>query len=245
MKKIRFLCFAVLALSIAGVSSVQAQDKIPLWSSVDVQFYGFIKLDAAYDTQRSTPGNFVQWVDSDYVNTNDDQFNMTANQTRLGLNFSGPSAGAVQTTGKFEVDFYGNGAAENKPGLLLRKAYLKLAWPEADFSILAGQDSDLISPLFPSTVSYTICWWAGNLGYRRPQIRFTKGVDLGGDASMTVAAALTRNIGGRAIEPFQFVNDDKTVYLDPGDAGEDSGLPAIQSRIGLTFPLMGEQPTAV
>ena len=83
MKKIRFLCFAVLALSIAGVSSVQAQDKIPLWSSVDVQFYGFIKLDAAYDTQRSYPGNFVQWVESDVTNTNDDQFSMTANQTRL------------------------------------------------------------------------------------------------------------------------------------------------------------------
>jgi len=232
MRKTKILLCAVLAVSTAGISTAWAQEQMPLWSSVDIQFYGFIKLDAAYDTARSTPGNFVQWVDSDHMRQNDDQFNMTANQTRLGFNFTGPTVGAAQTTGKVEVDFYGSSLAENKAGILLRHAFLKIAYPEDDFSILAGQTSDVISPLFPSTISYTVCWWAGNPGYRRPQIRLTKGFDLDNDVRMEVIGAATRNIG--SVSPF-----------GPGDSGEDSGLPTFQSRVGFTFPLIGDQPTAL
>ena len=233
MKRTSIVLCAALALSLVWVSSGQAQERFSLWSSVDVQFYGFIKLDAAYDTSRTSVGNFYQWVDPDHGRQNDDQFNMTANQTRLGFNFTGPSVGAAQTTGKVEVDFYGNGVAENKAGVLLRHAYLKIAFPEDNFSILAGQTSDVISPLFPSTINYTVGWWVGNPGYRRPQIRLTKGYDLEGDAKLELIGAVTRTIGSSASA------------FDPGDAGEDSGIPTVQSRVGLTLPLFGDQITSL
>ena len=35
-----------------------------LWSTVDVQLYGKIKMDAAYDSARTNTGNFARWVNS-------------------------------------------------------------------------------------------------------------------------------------------------------------------------------------
>ena len=60
-------------------------EKQSVWSTVELQFYGFVKLDAAYDTGPANPGNFVRWIELEPDNDDDDQFTMTANQTRLGL----------------------------------------------------------------------------------------------------------------------------------------------------------------
>ena len=96
-----------------------------------------------------------------------------------------------------EIDFYGSGGTENKAKLQLRHAYMKLDWPADDLSVIAGQTSDVFSPLNPSTLNYTVLWDAGNIGYRRPQIRLG---DVGGsgDTKVTFAAAATRPIGGEA-----------------------------------------------
>jgi len=101
-------------------------EKKSLWSSLDIQLYGFVKADASYDDSRTTSGNFVLYTDSEATNEDDDEFNLTANQTRLGFNISGPSSGAMQTTGKIEFDFYGNYASENKAKLQIRHAYMTL-----------------------------------------------------------------------------------------------------------------------
>ena len=207
--------------------------RFALWSSVDVQLYGYIKLDAAYDTSRTSAGNFPQWVVSEQGRQNDGQFNMTARQTRLGLRFKGPDFGdGGKTSGVIEVDFYGAGVAENKPELMMRHAYMKLDWPKHKFSILAGQTSDVISPLYPSTVHYSILWWVGNLGYRRPQIRLTKGFDLADDVELEAQFAVLRNIG-------------RTTGFDPGDSGEDNCYPSIQGRTAVTFPLWGGKKTTI
>ncbi|MCP4712744.1 MAG: hypothetical protein GY869_29300 [Planctomycetes bacterium] len=232
----RFLCLLVAGLVLAAiwVPAVEAQEtreKNFIWSSVDVQLYGYFKLDAAYDTHRTSTGNFARWVESDMNARHDDQFNMTANQTRFGLKLTGPKEGNVYTSGQIEIDLYGNGAAENKPGILLRHAYLKFYCVENDITLLAGQTSDVISPLVPSTVNYIVAWWGGNIGYRRPQIRLTKGFELSEDTSLEVAGAITRTIG------------DTTSDFDPGDAGEDSGIGTFQARVGLTLPLLGERKT--
>ncbi|MHC4061247.1 MAG: hypothetical protein ACYSR6_06515 [Planctomycetota bacterium] len=60
-------------------------ERKPVWSNLDIQLYGYVKLDAAYDTSRVDTGNFARWVESETTNKDDDQFNMTANQTKLGL----------------------------------------------------------------------------------------------------------------------------------------------------------------
>jgi len=77
-----------------------AEGKQPLWSKLDVQFYGYIKGDAAYDNSRTTSGNYMVWVDRENNRKNDDEFNLTANETRLGFFINGPKDDRMQTSGR-------------------------------------------------------------------------------------------------------------------------------------------------
>ena len=217
---------------ILAMTQQEAVKKKPVWSNLDIQLYGYLKLDAAYDTSRMTTGNYPKWVDSEASHRRDNQFNMTARQTRLGMKITGPDDGDLKTSGRVEIDFYEPGAAENKPRIMMRHAYLKLDWPEDRFNIIAGQTSDVISPLFPSTLNYAVGWWGGNIGYRRPQIRLTKSFALNSDVDLKLEGALARTIGLGG-------------SYTPGDAGEDAGYPGVQSRASLTFPLLGYKPTTL
>jgi hypothetical protein len=218
-------------LRISQLVKKQDEDKRPVRSSVDILLYGYLKFDAAYDDSRTDNGNYVKWVESESTNENDDQFNMTANQSRFGLLFSTPQDNGLKSSGRVEIDFFGGGA-ENKANPMMRHAYLKLDWPEERFNIIAGQTSDVISPLNPYTLNYSVAWWAGNIGYRRPQIRLTKTFALNSHADLKLEAALARTIG------FSSSGFPDT----PGDAGEDAGLPGFQARASTTLPLLGYKP---
>jgi len=202
-----------------------------VWSNLDIQLYGYLKLDAAYDSSRINNGNYAKWVERENTNSNDDQFNMTANETRLGMLINGPDNNGVKTSGRAEVDFY-EGGAENKARLMMRHVYLKLDWPEERFSILAGQTSDVISPLVPSTVNYSACWWVGNIGYRRPQIRFTKELTRIENVDWKFEGAFARTIG-------------RTDAVAGTDSGEDAGFPSVQGRVSVTLPLYGPKRSTI
>ncbi len=223
---------AVIPVPPPVVEKVVEKEKPSVQTKYPVELYGYIKLDAAYDTARMDNGNFPRWVLSESTNDNDDEFNMTARQSRFGLNIKGPDISDSKTSGKVEVDFY-EGGDENKNRLMMRHAYLQLDWPESDFSILAGQTTDVISPLFPPTVNYGIEWWSGNPGYRRPQLRLTKGFDVSGDSDLLFQCALTRTIG------------DTGTGFDPGDTGEDAGFPTLQGGAGYSFPLFADKKATV
>lgn len=191
-----------------------------VWSSLDLQLYGYIKLDSAWDSARTEPGNFVKWVVLSPGNPDDEVFTMTVNQTRLGLSLRGPDEEeGLEVSGRVEIDFYGGGA-ENKPNPMLRHAYVKMAWPDSGWEFLAGQTSDLISPLVPNTINYSVAWWAGNIGYRRPQLRLTKAIEISDVSHMEVAAAITRDIGSTS-----------STFVGV-DSGADAGVPGLQGRLG-------------
>lgn len=203
----------------------------PVWSSLDIQFYGYLKLDAAYDTSRIETGNYAKWVTRENQNDDDDQFNMTANETRLGFLINGSEKDGMTTSGKVEVDFYGAGAAENKAHLMMRHAYMKLDWKQKRFNILAGQTSDVISPLVPGTLNYSVGWWSGNIGYRRPQIRLTREYSLKDEVNLKLEGALARTIGRDSVTST--------------DSGEDSGTPTWQGRASVTLPLINQKKATI
>lgn len=217
-----------------GASAKEATKK-PLWSNLDVQFYGFIKADAAYDTSRVTAGNYIVWVNRETTNRNDNEFNLTANETRLGFVVNGPKNGTIETSGRVEFDFFGNYAEENKAKIQMRHGYLQVLWPQSRFSVLAGQTWDVISPLNPSTLNYTVLWDAGNIGYRRPQMRLTKELTLSPpQTTLNLQGAIARTIGRDVIGAGA-----------PSESGEDAGFPTLQGRAGLTFPWLQAGPTTV
>src|SRR5262245_48190379 len=146
-------------------------------SSLDVEIYGYVKLDAAYDDSRVSVGNYARWVESEEFNPNDNEFNMTANETRVGLRLHGPSTDFFRTSGQVEIDFYGGGS-ENSPFPRLRQANVTFESPWLGTSLLAGQANDVISPLWMPRVNFSPGWWQGNIGFRRPQLRLTQNISL-------------------------------------------------------------------
>ena len=208
----------------------------PVWSNLNIQLYGYLKLDAAYDTSRINNGDYAKWVDPQNLYGDDDQFNMTARETRLGMLINGPDNGEMKTSGRVEVDFFGPGASENQARIMMRHAYLKLDWPEERFNIIAGQTSDVISPLYPRTVNYSVGWWTGNIGYRRPQIRLTKEMDFVTGGYLKLEGAVTGT----------FDRDDFAVDPDnPIDPGPYSGVPTLQGRASITAPMFGAQEATI
>jgi len=81
-------------------------------------------------------------------------------------------AGGSKVSGKLEIDFanFPAGVAESRPTPRIRLAYIDIA--KDDCGLRVGQDWDVVSPLFPAINHELLMWNAGNLGDRRPQVRF-------------------------------------------------------------------------
>lgn len=207
----------------------------PTRSTLDLSIYGYVKLDAAYDDSRFSLGNFARWAETESVLRNDNHFNLTANQTRLGIDAAGPNTATFQATGKMEIDFYGAGTGENKPEPMLRHAYVRMEWPKQRLALVAGQTWDIISPLNPNTVNYSVAWWQGNVGYRRPQLRLVKIANLAEKVELKLDGGISRTITGRKTH-FRDANDP--------DTGADAGAPTLAGRAGLSFPIWGHREAA-
>lgn len=213
-----------------SAGSSKKEEKAAVTSSFPIDLYGYLKFSSSYDTSRIDNGNRIRWVESDSVSPNDDEFNASASESRFGLRFHGPDVGSMKTSGRAEVDFLGGGS-ETSSVIRMRHAYAQLNWPDYDLSVLAGQTTDIISPLFPSVVNQYIHWYIGNIGSRRPQLRVTKGLAIDEDSKLVFEGGFTRTIG------------DDMFAFDPGDTGEDAGFPTMQGRISYTFPLLTDKPT--
>ncbi|MCP4154479.1 MAG: hypothetical protein GY757_42535 [bacterium] len=209
MKKISVILLVLFMFSILGFAG-DSEEK------VTVKPYGFVKLDAVYESGSSSHGNFAIWAKD--PGSSDGLFHVTANQTRLGFSIKGISFGKFKVTGKIEVDFYG-GNAQNKAYNYMRHAFLKVS--DGSFSILAGQYWDIINPLNPSTLNYPVLWGAGNMQYRRPQLRIEKIIKNGKNA-FTLQAGIFRTIAS---------DYDGDGHPD----GIASGMPTIQGRVAGKF----------
>jgi hypothetical protein len=198
----RWLLPLLLALA---PGSVAAQET----SATQIDWYGYLRLDMAHDSAVAAPGNFALYVKPHARGAATSTLTVTGRQSRLGAKIA---RGSMK--GRLEFDFYG-ASPENKNSLQLRYAVLRL--PLGDFELEAGQTSDLISPLVPRTVNYSVAWGAGNVGYRRPQVKLLRRT-----ARTVVGLSLGRNISGD-------LDGDSVVD------GEASSLPAVQGRAAVTL----------
>ena len=215
MKRIITAALAVLVVAAAAVPAGAGEP------SYGFKFGGYIKTDASWDDTRIYPGNYRLWVQP-YEEKNN-AFYLTANESRLAFDFWWDQDD-YKTKAYLEFDFYGGGA-ENKANPMLRHAYVKL--DAGSWQLLFGQTWDIISPLNPKTVNYSVMWTQGNIGYRRPQMRFTYKMKMSEDATLKLDAGVTRNIG---------------IDLDGDDFndGTDAAVPTFQGRLGFGMPV-GEE----
>jgi hypothetical protein len=206
-------------------------EKPKVQSKYPIEIYGRLDINASYDDSRTNQGNYNLWVLPENQNSGDDQSNISANQSRIGVKMTGPDFYSAHTSGLIEGDFNGGGE-ENKSHFRLRHALVQLEYPDQELTITAGQTWDIISPLYFPTVNFVVGWWAGNLGYRRPQFRVTKDWHTDNDSIFTVTGGFSRTIG-------------EISGFDPGDTGEDAGFPTLQGRIAYGTPLWMDKPATI
>lgn len=195
-------------------------------SGKPLRFYGFFRLDAYWDSGRMNSIIVPFWAKSDDEEGNDEVLALDARLTRIGLEVHGGRIGDADVTAKLETDFanFVSGGAESRPFLRIRVAWLDLDF--GDFALRAGQDWDVISPLYPTPNGEGVMWNSGNLGDRRPQVELrTKGGDPEGTQwDGVLAAGLTGAIDN----------------LDLDDNGErdgfDYGAPGLLARVGVKTP---------
>lgn len=233
MHKSGILLASTLLIAIFGHAQ-QAQENVkplPLVSinkpaSVNATIYGYIKLDASYDTQRTSAGDLMFFVQQEAAGEKDAEFNMTARESRFGLALEGPEVGGIRTTGRFEADFYGNAGTANTPVPRLRLAYLDLAG-DYGLSLRAGQDWETFILVAPRIINFAFLADAGALGLRRPQIRLTKETDLNG-AKLVAKVAAARSIG-------------QDIDGGGSDDGADADYPTFQGNLYLESKLFTDR----
>jgi len=199
------------------------------------RLYGFLRLDAMYDDSRMNDPLIPVYARSEdpspppgvpagvVAEEGDEEFTMSARLTRLGLAFDGPpieGLGEPELDGKLEIDFYNVGLddADSRAAIRMRLAYLRLTW--GAWELLAGQDWDVISPLYPAVNDDIVHWGSGNTGDRRPQLTGKHTAELGpgrlvSEAGIALAGAVSSSsvVGGLR-------------------SGENSGRPMLNARVG-------------
>lgn len=156
------------------------KDKEAIKSKFPIDLYGFIAAQLFWggaQTQLYTTGTgsiVAQSMVSDrtLVPNDDAWFGATPQNTRLGLNWTGSKVSEKLTLGgKLEIDFLNPGGGAS-PRPRIRLCYLDLSGE--NWMLRAGQDWDVFSPLNTRSLSLAgNLWFQGNLGFRRPQLRFT------------------------------------------------------------------------
>jgi hypothetical protein len=194
-------------------------------SRFPMNLYGFIRLDGSYDDSRTNNGEVAFYALSGADNDGNDEFNFTARGTRLGLRIDGPEYEDIDISGLVEADFSGGGDdISNHPRL--RHAWFDLTFPD-QWRLLAGQTWDVPGPLITNTLNQVIAWRAGNVGFRKPQVRLEKWFTMD-DSRLLLQAA--------AASPYGLDHDKDTIR-----DGEDAGIPDLQGRVAYKFPLFDKR----
>ena len=206
--------------AVAGVSS-----------KYGLSFYGYIKLDAMYDSGLPSHQEIPFWVRPD-TGSNGGSLEMTAKETRLGMNLAGPTIKGGKVTGKLEMDFYGNiNTPTNLAGnhaFQLRTRHAYLNWDFGDWSILAGKTWEPYLIEIPQTLNFGYFNFMGQLGLRKTQLRFTK--KAGG---LELVGALTAPVGGTT---------GADLDGDLQDDAVDSELPGVAGKVLYRTAVLGDKP---
>jgi hypothetical protein len=197
--------------------------------SIGMDWYGYVRANASYDQNLTSHGDFVMWVKPHETGTDDPQFNMTHRATRFGFNATSKDLEQVKLGGNLEVDLFGNAGTDNKATFLLRHAYFTVS--KGSWKLLAGQSWDLIAPLNPSTLNYTVLWGAGNIQYRRPQISAFYTASVSTNTSVEIAGGVFRTIGNDLTPTFSLATGEAA---DGIDDGTDAAVPSVQGRLDIS-----------
>ena len=222
-EEIRSIKGRATSLKTAGAPSFKSK------SGKSVDFYGYFKIDAAYSDSKAVGKDYILFAlpESKY-GSSDDDFNLNFKHSRFGFLIK-TEENDYDILGNFEFDFYGtlddNDDNPNHAGIRVRKAWVQFG--KEDWNIRAGLDWMLLTQLYPHLSNFPSGAMMGNIGYRIPQIRFTKLFETE-SGKFTTQLAFDKEWGDPdpTLKPFL-------------DTGSDSGTPDVQGRITYDTDLNG------
>ncbi|MBL1220683.1 hypothetical protein JET18_07525 [Chryseobacterium sp. L7] len=164
-------------LSAAAVKPVEEAKESP----VKVNFYGFLRHDAFYDTRQNIGAgeNIVplyprdRMLDVNGVDINAaPKFHMLSVLSRAGINVKGPDVLGAKTAGLLEAEFFGSTEAGINE-LRLRHAYVTFDWEKTQLGIGQYWSPVVVLDCLPNIVNYGTGAPIFGLN-RNPQIRVTQ-----------------------------------------------------------------------
>ncbi|MFO7880116.1 MAG: hypothetical protein R6V52_08775 [Bacteroidales bacterium] len=222
----------VFALLIILALKSFAQIQLPEWvDSLDVTPYGYVKLDAFYDSRETVngrEGHFLLWpAPPEYDLYGNDladkpSFNMLAVQTNMGLSVQGPEIFNATTSALIEGDYFGQ-RNDNVNLLRLRHAYFTMQWEKT--GLLVGQFWNPVFNLeaFPWTVSFTTGTPVLPFS-RNPQIRLTQEL---GDFTLMAVVLSQRDYPSYGPDP-----DNPEASIPSSQFIKNSGMPEFHAKAG-------------
>jgi hypothetical protein len=164
----------------------------------------------------------------------DDQFTGTVQHSRIAA-ILGPVPIEDSTIGgRVEMDLFNlsDSGDTNYNNNQLRVRQLFMNIEHGDWTVLAGQTWDLISPLNPTTLNTNgNYWFGGNGGFRRPQLQITRRIGWGEGDPLVLKGSINANIGRTTMV-------DGTTF----NSGRDSGWPLFEAAIEQSLPGFGAGP---
>jgi hypothetical protein len=196
------------------------------WTKGDYRIvpYGILWGSMNYQTERTNSGDYTFFVLS-RDDEGEDAFHVDGKSTRFGIDVFGPQIplfGCMQSGGKIEFDFQGPFVTENRGTVLLRHAYVELK--DESTRLLFGQTWDVVSPLNPNMLMYSIGWGGGNIGYRRAQFRVERYVPVSDRLLITAQGSLNHDMINTGDLP-----------STSGIRGDHAGWPVLEGRLAATL----------
>ena len=189
--------------------------------------YGWLWGNSVYSTERTSPGSYTLYACSRPAPRRKASSSSMCGTRGLGSTCwdrKFPCLGCAQSGGKVEIDFQNSVlSTENKPTIMLRHAYVEAK--NDDFRLLVGQTWDVISPLNPDMLLYSVGWDGGNIGYRRAQFRYERYLNFSDVSLVTVQASINQDVFPDTIT---------------GATGEPSNWPIVEGRVAWTVGQRGQ-----
>lgn len=191
--------------------------------------YGFFELYGYGNDAKFSFNDLMVYVSDEKGSTG----NISARNTRIGLDIGVPYITSFDLSGRLEIDFFGSlpdsGSAETSVGIRMRHAFFKISKTfksKTTIALLAGQTwATAIIPTFPSVINPAAGWGAGNVWNRLPLAELSL-AQSAGKIDMGIKFSAAKPITGASANRKMFIE----MNIDAGDA---SNWPSLQSQIYL------------